>query len=311
MNDKTRFNPLAADSRWQSVWDERQSFKADSNSPKKKAYVLEMFPYPSGRIHMGHVRNYTMGDVLARYQKMRGFEVLHPMGWDAFGMPAENAAMERGIHPKGWTYDNIAHMREQLKLLGLSLDWSREFATCDPAYYGKQQAWFLELYKRGLVYRKESAVNWDPVDMTVLANEQVIDGRGWRTGALVEKRKLNQWFLKITDFADELLEGLGSLDNWPEKVRLMQENWIGKSTGLEFSFDLSNGERLAVYWLDLVRYAEEKGFAAVWQADSRLVRDATVPMAAFAGVTGRIGAGPPSAWRMSSGRAMTTGPIRP
>jgi leucyl-tRNA synthetase len=198
-----------------------------------------MFPYPSGNIHMGHARNYVMGDVVARHKRAQGFDVLHPMGWDAFGMPAENAAMERGIHPKGWTYDNIANMREQLKLLGLSLDWSREFATCDPEYYGKQQAWFLALYRRGLVYRKDGVVNWDPVDNTVLANEQVIDGRGWRSGALVEKRKLNQWFLRITDYADDLIEGLSTLDRWPEKVRLMQENWIGKSRGATLWWDIA------------------------------------------------------------------------
>jgi leucyl-tRNA synthetase len=198
-----------------------------------------MFPYPSGRIHMGHVRNYTMGDVIARYRRMQGHEVLHPMGWDAFGMPAENAAMERNVHPGEWTWANIRAMREQLKQIGFALDWSREFATCDPAYYGQEQALFLDLFDAGLVYRKESEVNWDPVDMTVLANEQVIDGRGWRSGALVERRKLAQWFLKITDFAEDLLDGLGSLDQWPDKVRLMQENWIGKSKGLDFRFRLA------------------------------------------------------------------------
>ena len=243
----TRFNPAEADSRWQAAWDQAQTFRADSNSEKPKSYVLEMFPYPSGRIHIGHVRNYTMGDVLARYKKATGYEVLHPMGWDAFGMPAENAAMEKGVHPGGWTRDNIEHMKAQLKRLGFALDWSRELATCEPDYYGHEQALFIDLYEAGLVYRKESEVNWDPVDMTVLANEQVIDGKGWRSGAEVEKRKLNQWFLKITDFAEELLEGLGSLENWPDKVRLMQENWIGKSKGLEFSFDLSNGGKLPVY----------------------------------------------------------------
>ncbi len=222
-------------------------FEADSGSARPKSYVLEMFPYPSGRIHIGHVRNYTMGDVLARYKRMRGHEVLHPMGWDAFGMPAENAAMEKGVHPGGWTRANIATMKAQLKRLGFALDWSRELATCDPEYYGHEQALFLRLYEAGLVIRKESEVNWDPVDRTVLANEQVIDGRGWRSGAPVERRKLSQWFLKITDFAEELLEGLGSLDAWPDKVRLMQENWIGKSQGLEFAFDLSNGARLPVY----------------------------------------------------------------
>jgi len=231
-----RFDPSTADARWQRVWDERQCFRADDASPRPKSYVLEMFPYPSGRIHIGHVRNYTMGDVLARYKRMRGYEVLHPMGWDAFGMPAENAAIEKGVHPGGWTRENIANMKAQLKRLGFALDWSRELATCEPEYYGHEQALFLDLYAAGLVYRKESAVNWDPVDQTVLANEQVIDGRGWRSGALVEKRKLSQWFLKITDFADELLDGLGALENWPEKVRLMQENWIGKSQGLRCTF---------------------------------------------------------------------------
>ncbi|MAK99476.1 MAG: leucine--tRNA ligase [Erythrobacteraceae bacterium] len=243
----TRFDPSTADGRWQKAWDEAQCFRADSKSAKPKSYVLEMFPYPSGRIHIGHVRNYTMGDVLARYKRMTGHEVLHPMGWDAFGMPAENAAMEKGVHPGGWTRDNIANMKAQLKRIGFALDWSRELATCEPEYYGHEQGLFLDLYEAGLVYRKESEVNWDPVDMTVLANEQVIDGKGWRSGAEVEKRKLAQWFLKITDFAEELLDGLGSLENWPDKVRLMQENWIGKSQGLEFSFDLSNGERLPVY----------------------------------------------------------------
>ncbi|WP_284124048.1 leucine--tRNA ligase [Parerythrobacter aestuarii] len=244
---ETRFDPSQADGRWQRAWDEAACFAADSNSNKPKSYVLEMFPYPSGRIHIGHVRNYTMGDVLARYKKMRGHEVLHPMGWDAFGMPAENAAMEKGVHPGGWTRENIANMKAQLKRLGFALDWTREFATCDPEYYGHEQALFIDMYEAGLVYRKESEVNWDPVDMTVLANEQVIDGKGWRSGAEVEKRKLNQWFLKITDFAEDLLDGLGTLDKWPEKVRLMQENWIGKSQGLEFSFELSNGETLPVY----------------------------------------------------------------
>ena len=233
-----RFDPRNVDRRWQDRWSEEKVFVADSNSPKPKSFVLEMFPYPSGRIHMGHVRNYTMGDVLARYRRMRGMEVLHPMGWDAFGMPAENAAMEKKVHPGAWTRQNIATMRSQLQRLGFAIDWSRELATCEPDYYGHEQALFLDLMDAGLVYRKESEVNWDPVDMTVLANEQVIDGRGWRSGALVERRKLSQWFLKITDFAEELLEGLGSLDQWPDKVRLMQENWIGRSRGLQFCFRL-------------------------------------------------------------------------
>ncbi|MFC4595353.1 leucine--tRNA ligase [Sphingobium tyrosinilyticum] len=233
-----RFNPLEADARWQAVWDEKQTFKASDSSDKPRSYVLEMFPYPSGRIHIGHVRNYSMGDVLARFRRMTGHEVLHPMGWDAFGMPAENAAMEKKVHPGSWTRENIATMRTQLKKLGFALDWSRELATCEPDYYGQEQALFLDMMEAGLVYRKESAVNWDPVDMTVLANEQVIDGKGWRSGAPVEKRKLSQWFLKITQFADDLLAGLKTLDQWPEKVRLMQENWIGKSVGLQFRFKL-------------------------------------------------------------------------
>jgi leucyl-tRNA synthetase len=235
----SRFNPLRADAHWQKVWEEGGTFRARDDSTRPKSYVLEMFPYPSGRIHVGHVRNYVMGDVLARYLRMKGFEVLHPMGWDAFGMPAENAAMERGVHPGEWTRANIATMKAQLKRLGFALDWSRELATCEPDYYGHEQALFLDLFAHGLVYRKQSEVNWDPVDMTVLANEQVIDGRGWRSGALVERRKLNQWFLRITDFAEELLDGLASLDQWPDKVRLMQENWIGKSRGMEFRFRLS------------------------------------------------------------------------
>ncbi|HEX7823100.1 MAG TPA: leucine--tRNA ligase [Sphingobium sp.] len=237
MTDR-RFNPAAVDARWQRRWDEAQSFRADGNSDKPRAYVLEMFPYPSGRIHIGHVRNYSMGDVLARYKRMTGHDVLHPMGWDAFGMPAENAAMEKKVHPGSWTRENIASMRAQLKKLGFALDWSRELATCEPDYYGHEQALFLDLIEGGLVYRKESAVNWDPVDMTVLANEQVIDGKGWRSGATVEKKKLSQWFLRITQFADDLLDGLGSLEHWPEKVRLMQENWIGKSVGMQFSFKI-------------------------------------------------------------------------
>jgi leucyl-tRNA synthetase len=236
----TRFNPFKADAHWQEAWDKAGSFSAPpASDPRPKSYILEMFPYPSGRIHMGHVRNYTMGDVLARYKGMTGHAVLHPMGWDSFGMPAENAAMEKKVHPGNWTRANIAAMKAQLKRLGLAIDWSRELSTCEPDYYGHEQALFLDLYKAGLVYRKESAVNWDPVDMTVLANEQVIDGRGWRSGALVEKKKLSQWFLKITDFAEDLLEGLDGLEAWPDKVKLMQENWIGKSKGLKCTFSLT------------------------------------------------------------------------
>ncbi|MBB5660439.1 leucine--tRNA ligase [Brevundimonas halotolerans] len=235
-----RYDPKTAEPRQQDRWHAADAFTTPvTPTGKPKYYVLEMFPYPSGNIHMGHARNYVMGDVVARFKRARGFDVLHPMGWDAFGMPAENAAMERGVHPGEWTWSNIATMRDQLKLLGLSLDWSREFATCDPTYYGKQQAWFLELLKRGLVYRKDSVVNWDPVDNTVLANEQVIDGRGWRSGAVVEKRKLNQWFLRITDYADDLIDGLKTLDRWPDKVRTMQENWIGRSSGLQMTWAFS------------------------------------------------------------------------
>ena len=237
-----KFDFRAAEARWQAAWDAAGSFAADDASPRPKAYVLEMFPYPSGRIHMGHVRNYTMGDVIARTRRAQGFEVLHPMGWDSFGMPAENAAIERGVHPGGWTRANIAAMRAQLKRLGFAFDWSRELSTCEPEYYGHEQALFLDLLAAGLVYRKESSVNWDPVDMTVLANEQVIDGRGWRSGAVVERRRLNQWFMRITDFADDLIDGLAGLADWPEKVRLMQENWIGKSQGLRFTFAVANSD---------------------------------------------------------------------
>lgn len=234
----SRYNAKATEAKWQKIWSEGNTFTTDNESPKPKYYVLEMFPYPSGRVHVGHVRNYTMGDVVARYRRAQGYEVMHPMGWDAFGMPAENAAMERKVHPADWTYDNIANMREQLKNVGLAIDWDREIATCDPEYYGQEQQIFIDFYNAGLVYRKESWVNWDPVDNTVLANEQVIDGKGWRSGAEVERRKLSQWFLKITDFADELLQGLDGLDRWPDKVRLMQENWIGRSEGLRFDFDV-------------------------------------------------------------------------
>jgi leucyl-tRNA synthetase len=235
----SRYNFQETEPKWQAVWAERQSFAAGSDKSKPKYYVLEMFPYPSGRIHMGHVRNYTMGDVVARYKRARGFNVLHPMGWDAFGLPAENAAIKQGVHPAKWTYENIATMRDQLKGMGLSLDWAREVATCHPDYYRHEQRMFLEFLKSGLVYRKESWVNWDPEDNTVLANEQVIDGRGWRSGALVEKRKLAQWFFKITDFSDQLLSALETLDRWPAKVRIMQENWIGKSQGARVFFSLS------------------------------------------------------------------------
>ncbi len=230
------YSPSQSEPRWQAAWEDAQSFKAVRDA-RPKYYVLEMFPYPSGRIHMGHVRNYTMGDVVARYKRAQGFSVLHPMGWDAFGMPAENAAMEQGGHPRDWTYGNIATMRDQLKPLGLSIDWSREFATCDDDYVAQQQALFLDFLDAGLIYRKSAMVNWDPVDMTVLANEQVIDGKGWRSGAAVERRELTQWFFRISDYSGELLDALDGLKGWPEKVRLMQSNWIGRSRGLQFHFE--------------------------------------------------------------------------
>ncbi|MDR7030038.1 leucine--tRNA ligase [Rhizobium rosettiformans] len=236
-----RYNPRDAEPRWQAKWAEDKVFETDNADPREKYYVLEMFPYPSGRIHMGHVRNYAMGDVVARYKRARGYNVLHPMGWDAFGMPAENAAMKNKVHPKAWTYENIATMRGQLKSMGLSLDWSREFATCDVDYYHRQQHLFLDFLEKGLVYRKNSKVNWDPEDMTVLANEQVIDGRGWRSGALVEQRELTQWFFKITDFSQDLLDALDELDQWPEKVRLMQKNWIGRSEGMAIRWEVASG----------------------------------------------------------------------
>ena len=243
-----RYNFGETEEKWQRLWEERGTFAVKADKGRPKYYVLEMFPYPSGRIHMGHVRNYTLGDVVARYKRARGFNVLHPMGWDAFGLPAENAAREQKVHPAKWTYDNIATMRAELKRMGLSLDWSREIATCHPGYYAHQQALFLDFLKAGLAYRKESFVNWDPVDHTVLANEQVIDGRGWRSGALVEKRKLSQWFFKITAFTDDLLKSLDRLDRWPDKVRLMQENWIGKSQGAYMQFDfIGRDGRLEVF----------------------------------------------------------------
>ncbi len=244
----SRYSANEIEAKWQEAWDKAGIFTANHKADKPKYYVLEMFPYPSGRIHMGHVRNYTMGDVIARHKLATGHNVLHPMGWDAFGMPAENAAMASGGHPKDWTYGNIADMRGQMKPLGLSIDWSREFATCDPEYYGQQQALFLDMLEAGLVYRKNAVVNWDPVDMTVLANEQVENGRGWRSGALVERRELTQWFFKISDYSEELLDALDTLDNWPAKVRLMQENWIGKSRGLQFGFERTDGgEPITVY----------------------------------------------------------------
>lgn len=242
-----RYNPKDVEPHWQQMWADRQVFKTSNDVSKPKYYVLEMFPYPSGNIHIGHVRNYTLGDCLARFKRAQGFNVLHPMGWDAFGLPAENAARDKHVAPGEWTHANIATMRRQLQSIGLSLDWDREVATCEPSYFRHQQKMFTDLYKLGLAYRREADVNWDPVDQTVLANEQVIDGRGWRSGAIVERRKLSQWFFKITAFSEELLSALDTLERWPEKVRLMQKNWIGRSEGMRFFFDLSNGEKLEVF----------------------------------------------------------------
>ncbi len=238
-----RYDAKQSEQRWQAAWDKAGVFRASNESAKPKAYVLEFFPYPSGRIHIGHTRNYTMGDVIARFRRAQGYNVLHPMGWDAFGLPAENAAREKGVHPRAWTYDNIRVMRDQLKLMGLSIDWSREFATCDPEYYAHQQKLFLDFLRLGFVYRAEADVNWDPVEHSVLANEQVIDGKGWRSGAPVERRKLSQWFFKITAFSDDLLNALDNLPRWPEKVRLMQKNWIGRSEGLRFNFLLKGAPK--------------------------------------------------------------------
>ncbi len=244
----SRYNARTVEPKWQAAWNEAEAFLAKRDESKPKYYVLEMFPYPSGNLHIGHVRNYTMGDVIARYKSSCGFSVLHPMGWDAFGMPAENAAMASGGHPKEWTYNNIATMRDQMMPLGLSIDWTREFATCDPEYYGQQQALFLDMLDKGLVYRKNAMVNWDPVDMTVLANEQVIDGKGWRSDAPVERRELTQWFFDISSMADDLLQAIDGLDNWPAKVKLMQSNWIGKSRGIDIPFQRrDDGEAIICY----------------------------------------------------------------
>ena len=239
-----RYNFKITEKKWQKYWAKNKTFSTKIDKTKKKFYCLEMFPYPSGKIHMGHVRNYTIGDVLARYKSLEGYNVLHPMGWDSFGMPAENAARQNMLSPKDWTESNISNMKMQLKRLGLSIDWDREISTCSSEYYKHQQEFFLELYDKGLVYRKEQYVNWDPVDQTVLANEQVIDGKGWRSGAIVERRKLNQWFFNITKFSSELLEGLENLDQWPNKVKVMQKNWIGKSFGCEVKFKIENSSNL-------------------------------------------------------------------
>ena len=236
MEQHNRYNFKIAEKKWQSLWEKKKSFKTEIDKNKKKFYCLEMFPYPSGKIHMGHVRNYTIGDVLSRYKSLQGYNVLHPMGWDSFGLPAENAAKQNNLDPKEWTEKNISVMKSQLKKLGLSIDWDREISTCSEEYYKHQQMFFLELYKKGLVYRKENFVNWDPVDETVLANEQVIDGKGWRSGAIVQRKKLNQWFFNISKFSNDLLEGLNQLESWPNKVKVMQQNWIGKSFGCELNF---------------------------------------------------------------------------
>lgn len=243
-----RYNIRETESRWRKIWADKKSFEVTEDISKPKSYVLAMLPYPSGRIHVGHVRNYSLSDVVARYKRAKGFNVLNPMGWDALGLPAENAAMERNAHPKDWTYENIAQMKAQLLSMGLAIDWSREVATCDPSYYKHEQKMFIDFYKNGLAYRKHSLVNWDPVENTVLANEQVVDGKGWRSGAPVERRKLYQWFFKITEFAEELLEGIETLDRWPDKVRTMQTNWIGKSTGAEFTFNVVGSDhQIPVY----------------------------------------------------------------
>ncbi|MYJ71660.1 MAG: class I tRNA ligase family protein, partial [Rhodospirillaceae bacterium] len=244
-----RYSFREAEPKWQKAWDEAGCFAAEADPGKPKYYVMEMFPYPSGKIHMGHVRNYTLGDAVARYRRARGYNVIHPMGWDAFGLPAENAAIERGVHPRDWTYDNIATMRRQLKRMGLSLNWDREIASCHPGYYVHQQSIFLDFLEKDLAYRKEFWVNWDPKDGTVLANEQVIDGKGWRSGAVVERRRLSQWFFRITRYADELLDALESMERWPEKVRTMQENWIGRSEGARVRFPIvgRDGEALEVF----------------------------------------------------------------
>jgi leucyl-tRNA synthetase len=257
-----RYNPREMEPRWQKVWDDNQSFVTSNDDPREPYYVLEMFPYPSGRIHMGHVRNYSMGDVVARYHRAKGKNVLHPMGWDAFGLPAENAAIERKTHPGTWTRQNIASMKAQLQSMGLAIDWTREIATCEPEYYQHQQAMFIDMMAAGLVTRKQSKVNWDPVDMTVLANEQVIDGRGWRSGAVVEQRELTQWFFKISDMAEELLEALDTLTEWPEKVRIMQRNWIGKSEGLRLLFEVLPNDKTAQKSVDVFTTRPDTIFGA-------------------------------------------------
>ena len=238
MNNSSRYNFKEVESKWQKIWEDKKVFSTKIDKTKEKFYCLEMFPYPSGKIHMGHVRNYAIGDVLSRYKTLQNFNVLHPMGWDSFGLPAENAAKENNLDPKDWTESNIKVMKTQLKKLGLSIDWHREISTCSDEYYKHQQLFFIEMYEKGLVYRKENFVNWDPVDETVLANEQVIDGKGWRSGATVERKKLSQWFFNISKFSEDLLESLETLEKWPNKVKVMQKNWIGKSFGCEIDFKI-------------------------------------------------------------------------
>ncbi len=261
-----RYNPREMEPYWQEVWDKAEAFVTREDDKRERYYVLEMFPYPSGRIHMGHVRNYALGDVVARFERARGKNVLHPMGWDAFGLPAENAAQKNNVHPKDWTYQNIAYMRDQLKSMGLSLDWSREFATCDVEYYTQQQRLFLDMLDKDLVSRRKSKVNWDPVDQTVLANEQVIEGRGWRSGALVEQRELTQWFFNISDMAEDLLEALEHLDGWPDKVRIMQRNWIGRSEGLRVLFEILPNDRTSEPVLDIFTTRPDTLYGASFMA---------------------------------------------
>jgi leucyl-tRNA synthetase len=292
-----RYNSRESETRWQARWAKERIFETSNTDPRPKYYVLEMFPYPSGRIHMGHVRNYTMGDVVARFKRSKGFNVLHPMGWDAFGLPAENAAIQNNVNPKSWTYDNIAAMRDQLKLMGLSLDWTREFATCDVEYYAQQQKLFLDMFAADLAYRKTSKVNWDPVDNTVLANEQVIDGRGWRSGALVELRELTQWFFRITNFNEELLSAIDRLDRWPEKVRTMQRNWIGKSEGMRVRFALADNSIADIDSIEVFTTRHDTLFGASFLAispdhpltESLAAKDAR--LADFVAETRRAGTG--------------------
>lgn len=261
-----RYNPREKEPYWQKVWAERSTFVTVDDDTRERYYVLEMFPYPSGRIHMGHVRNYAIGDVVARFQRAKGKNVLHPMGWDAFGLPAENAARQNNVHPKAWTYQNIANMRDQIKSMGLSLDWTREFATCDVAYYHQQQSLFIDFLEANLVSRRKSKVNWDPIDNTVLANEQVIDGRGWRSGALVEQRELVQWFFNISDFAEDLLSAIDTLDEWPDKVRTMQRNWIGKSEGMRVTFELEANDKTAERTIEVFTTRPDTLYGAVFLA---------------------------------------------